>query len=151
MMQFLMTMPMLMSLPLLAQVSPLVPLSSMNVREMVAPAAPAASGVALGDKSPAVVPGRAMYRWSVAALVAANALDVASSWKGREINPVVGGSTGQFGIASVAIKSGLVTTALVIQHISLRHHPERYKQMAWTNFVVSGFLGAVAIHNEAIQ
>ena len=149
MMQFLMVM--LLSLPLLAQVSPLVPFSSMNVREMVAPAAPAASGVALRDIAPAPVPGRAMYGWSVAALVAANALDVASSWHGREINPVVGGSAGQFGIASVAIKSGLVTTALMIQHISLRHRPERYKQMALTNFVVSGFLGAVAIHNEAIR
>ena len=96
MMQFLMVM--LLSLPLLAQVSPLVPFSSMNVREMVAPAAPAASGAALRDIAPAAVPGRATYGWSIAALVAANALDVASSWHGREINPVVGGSAGQFGV-----------------------------------------------------
>jgi hypothetical protein len=148
-MQFLMVM--LLCLPLLAQVSPLVPFSSMNVREMVAPAAPAASAVALRDRALAPVPGHAMYRWSIVSLVAANALDVVSSWHGREVNPVVGGSAGQFGIASVAIKSGLVTTALVIQHISLGHRPERYKQMAWTNFVVSGFLGAVAIHNEAVR
>ncbi len=78
-------------------------------------------------------------------------MDTVSSWKGIEANPVVGGSGSQFGYTSMAIKSGLVATSLVIQHVALRHRPDLYKKMAWLNFATSGVLGAVAVHNVEVR
>jgi hypothetical protein len=91
-----------------------------------------------------------MYGWSVAALVAANVADVASSWSQTEANPVLG-RTAQFGIGSMAIKSGLVGTTLAIEYLALRHRPDFRKRLAWLNFGASGALGAVAAHNISLR
>jgi hypothetical protein len=92
-----------------------------------------------------------LYRWSVAAVLAANAGDVATSWRNREANPLIAGPSTQFGLTSVAIKSGLVGTSLLIQHVMLRHRPELAKRLAWMNFVTSGALGGVAAHNASLR
>jgi hypothetical protein len=102
-----------------------------------------------GDRNPAS--GVALYRWSVATVLAANTLDVASSWRNREANPFVAGPTTQFGVTSMAIKSGFVGASLLMQHFVLRHHPEAAKRMAWMNFVTSGVLGGVAAHNMSLR
>lgn len=95
--------------------------------------------------------GRNFYRWSVAAVAAANAADAVSSWKAQEANPLVAGTGTRFGIESLAIKSGFVATSLLIQHIALRHRPDWYKRMAWMNVVTAGALGQVARHNSSLR
>src|SRR5689334_13204323 len=89
--------------------------------------------VNLGVK-PDVTSSRTLYRWSVAAVIGANAADVASSWKGREANPVLAGPGTQFGVTSVAVKSGFVAASLLVQHTVLRHRPDLYKKLSWINF-----------------
>ena len=100
---------------------------------------------------PPVSAGRNLYRWSVAAVVAANAADIASSWRGQEANPVVAGGGSQFGMRSVAIKSGFVATSLLVQNVVLRHRPDLHKRMAWLNFATAGVLGGVARHNYSVR
>ena len=93
----------------------------------------------------------ALYRWSMVTLLAANAADVASSWRNTEANPVIAAPAAQFGLTSVAIKSGFVGASLVLQHVVLRHRPDAAKRLAWMNFVSSGVLGGVAAHNIRLR
>ncbi len=94
---------------------------------------------------------RVLYRWSVATVLAANVADATSSWQNREANPLVAGPTAQFGMTSVAIKSGFVGVSLLMQHFVLRHNPGAAKRLAWMNFATSGVLGGVALHNASLR
>ncbi len=157
----------LLSFPVLAQVSQTSPATPLNqVAAVTTPVAspfvnpsvatpavstPAASQIGLKDPSRQERPGLNLYRWSVASVLAANAADVATSWSSSEANPVVAGGGGQFGATSIAIKSGLVGTSLLIQHFTLRHRPDLYRRMAWMNFITTGVLGGVAAHNASLR
>lgn len=92
-----------------------------------------------------------LYRWSVVTLLAANASDAASSWQKREANPLVAGSATQFGMTAIAIKSGFVGASLLVQHFVLRNRPDLAKRMAWMNFVSSGALAGVSVHNSRLR
>ena len=83
-------------------------------------------------------PGRTMYGWSIAAVLGANAADAATSWRAQEANRALAGNGSQFGVASLAIKSGFVGTSM-------------YKRMAWMNFITAGVLGGVASHNMNVR
>jgi hypothetical protein len=139
------------SFPALAQVDRLVPVQPVRIAEMTA--LPAISGRDMGTqrlerRDP---PGRTLYRWSIAAVVAANAADVASSWSQQEANPVIAGGGAQFGASSMAIKTGFVAASLVIQHVALRHRPDLYKKLSWLNFGTAGVLGGVANYNMRVR
>jgi len=134
-------------LPALAQVNSILPSKPVNIREMAAPSASETAKMNLG----AGMPGRTLYRWSIAAAIAGNAADVASSWHQQEANPLVAGGGAQFGVTSIAIKSGFVATSLVIQHIALRHRPDLYRKLAWLNFGTAGVLGGVAKYNMGLR
>ena len=138
------------ALPVAAQVNPILPQTSVNIGEMTAPPA-IRSKAGTRELGQEAGPGRVLYGWSVAAVLTANAADVASSWNALEANRVVAGPGTQFGYTSVAIKSGFVATSLLIQHLALRHRPDLYKKLAWMNFVTSGVLGGVATHNMGVR
>ena len=141
----------LLSFPVLAQVTPLLPVGPVNIGDMTA--APAVSRLETGTRTVegTVLPGRNLYRWSIAAVVAANAADVASSWSKQEANPVIGGGGAQFGASSMAIKTGFVAASLVIQHVALRHRPDLYKKLSWLNFGTAGVLGGVSNYNMRMR
>lgn len=138
-------------LPALAQANSILPSKPVNIGEMTAPPAISGSEAATINLEKAGPPGRTLYRWSIAAALAANVADIASSWSLQEGNPVVAGGGSQFGVTSVAIKSGFVATSLVIQHIALRHRPDLYKKLAWLNFGTAGVLGGVAHYNSGLR
>jgi hypothetical protein len=138
------------ALPGLAQVASLLPSKPVSIGEMAPPAASGFNAVTISAEKPGP-PGRALYRWSIAAALAANVADIASSWSQQEANPVVAGGGTQFGVTSIAIKSGFVATSLVIQHIALRHRPDLYKKLAWLNFGTAGVLGGVAKCNSGLR
>jgi len=139
------------SMSVFAQLTPLLPLQPVNIGEMTA--APAVSRLANGTRmvERRDQPGRTLYRWSIAAVVAANAADVASSWSQQEANPVIAGGGAQFGATSMAIKTGFVAASLVIQHVALRHRPDLYKKLSWLNFGTAGVLGGVANYNMRVR
>jgi hypothetical protein len=93
--------------------------------------------------------GRAIYRWSLVTLLAANGADAVTSWQRPEVNPILG-SSGRFDGTSVAIKAGMVGATLLVQHVILRHRPDLQRKMAWFNFTASGVLGAAAFYNSAL-
>jgi hypothetical protein len=101
------------------------------------------------DRAP--VPGRTIYRWSVAAVLTANAADAISGWGSLEANPFLAKPGGRFGPGSVALKSGFVGASLLLQHFALRQHPQWYRRIAWMNFITAGALGTVARHNVSIR
>jgi len=95
--------------------------------------------------------GRKLYRWSVATVVAANAVDVASSWRHPEANPFLAQPGSRFGLSSVALKAGFAGASLVIERFALRSNPKLYKKLAWLNFAIAGGLGFTARHNFSVH
>jgi hypothetical protein len=136
--------------PVMAQESPTVP-SALELANTAIPTPDSASKAWSRGLDQAAPPNRTLYRWSLATVLAANGADVASSWRNRDANPFVAGPTTQFGVTSVAIKSGFVGASLLIQHFVLRHRPEMAKRLAWMNFVSAGALGGVAAHNMSVR
>ena len=55
--------------------------------------------------------GRTVYSWSVASVVAANAADIATSWRLEEANLVVAASGGQFERRPSRSNRGFVATS----------------------------------------
>ena len=95
--------------------------------------------------------GRTLYRWSVAAVLAGNAADIASSWHRQEANPLLANPGSKFDVTSVALKSGFVGASLLLEYWALHHNPHLYKALAWMNFGVAGGLGAVVEHNVTVR
>ena len=136
--------------PVLGQNS-LLSTKPVNIGTMTAPPAVTGFAASTADLKKTVSPGRTLYHWSIAAMLAANVADVASSWSQQEANPLVAGGGAQFGTTSVAIKTGFVATSLLIQHVALRHRPDLYKKLAWMNFGTAGVLGGVAKYNMGVR
>jgi nitric oxide reductase large subunit len=89
---------------------------------------------------------------SVALVVAASALDVASSRGGVETNPLMRGRNGKFNTGravmwkSIAMGGMLATEALVV-----RRSPTSARSAAMANIVTAGTVSGLAIRNLKIQ
>jgi hypothetical protein len=108
-----------------------------------------AASLALG----AVVPSeprhsRKLWWASVAAVVVASTLDARSSWGKPELNPLLAGSGGQFGVRSLAVKSALTGGSLTALWLILRRHPGFEGPAAATNTGLAAFSLAAAVHNS---
>lgn len=89
-------------------------------------------------------------RWwvaSVAALLGAHAVDVASSYGRQETNPLLRSGSGRFDARSMGIKMGIVGGVLAVQCLALRKAPEAHRTLAITNFVGAGAMAAIAARN----
>ena len=95
--------------------------------------------------------GQKLYRWSVAAVVAGNAMDVASSWRRPEANPLLSKPGSQFGSRSVAIKAGFAGASLLIERWAVRSNPRLYRKFAWLNIAIAGGLGVTATYNFTLH
>ena len=109
-----------------------------------------ASRYSLPRETPSYSRDRSLFMASVAALAAANAADLATSWGRREGNPFLASSNSQFGPQSAALKGAFTGVSLVIQWFALRHNPRLYRGLAWTNFTLAGGISAVAIRNTTV-
>src|SRR5262249_51890932 len=87
----------------------------------------------------------AVWQISVAALAAASAADVHSSWGRLEANPVLAGPNGRFGMQGVALKSAIAGGVVAAQYLMLRNHPKASKYGAWVNFGMAGVISAAAV------
>ena len=96
----------------------------------------------------AAIPARqTLWKASLAAVVAASALDAHSSWRKQEANPLLANGAGQFGTRGVALKGAITAGALGAQWLILRNRPEARRVATLTNFGVAAAYGAVAVHN----
>lgn len=86
----------------------------------------------------------AVFKWSLAALMAGNAADGVSSWQRPEMNPILGP---QFNSRAVAIKFGIVGATALLERALVKKHPELAKGFAVANFTAAGVFTGVAIRN----
>lgn len=96
--------------------------------------------------------GARLWRASIVAVAAANAMDVHSSWGKHELNPTLAGPDGRFGGQGALLKLGLQGSLLGIEYLFTRHHPSGrlYRALAVLNFGVAAGIGSVAAHNYTI-
>lgn len=95
---------------------------------------------------------RKTYRWSVVALGAATAADMASSFKfshdgQREANSFLASGNGGYGTKGAAIEAGMVGASLLVQHYLVKRHPGLRVPLAITNYAVAGFQVFNVRHN----
>lgn len=85
---------------------------------------------------------------SVVAVVAGSAVDAHSSWGRQELNPLLRGANGEFGMKAVAIKAAIAGGVVGAQYLMLRKNPHAAKYAAIANFGMAGAFGGVAVYNH---
>ena len=96
--------------------------------------------------------GQRLWRASVAALAAANAMDVHSSWNKHELNSTLAGAGGTFGAQGALLKLGMQGGLVGIEYLLTRRHPSSrlYRAVSFINFGVAAGIGSVAAHNYTV-
>ena len=91
------------------------------------------------------------WKLSLMPLIASQALDSASSYGMRELNPALANPNGQFGMKSASIKLGAIGALVGVEYLVIRRHPgaaSAFAKLNWaTGIVTTGF----AAHNFAIR
>ena len=90
----------------------------------------------------------AFFKWSLAALLAGNATDSATSWGGSELNPALGR---QFDARSAAIKFGLAGAVIGVEVFAVHERPALARPLGLVNFGLAGALGAETIRNVEVR
>jgi hypothetical protein len=97
---------------------------------------------------------QASYRtWkiSLAPVVASQALDVASSYGMRELNPVLAGPDGRFGARGAGIKLSATAGLLGIEYLIVRKYPRSASVFSKINWSASAMTTGFAAHNFSIR
>lgn len=99
--------------------------------------------------------GRALWKWSLAAYGAANALDIISSTglhNGHETNSLLTNSTGNFDVGkAIAVKGGVFAGTAVAEYLLIRKWPRLIKLFSVVNFGWSAAETGVAAHNFTLR
>jgi hypothetical protein len=94
-----------------------------------------------------------MKAWeiSLVPLVSSQALDAASSYGMRELNPLLASSNGGFEMKATSIKLGVTAAIVGVEYLIVRKYPRSTRvisKLNWTSGIVTtGF----AVHNFAIK
>jgi len=91
------------------------------------------------------------WKLSIAPVFASQALDVASSYGMRELNPVLAGPDGRFGAQGAGIKIGSTAAILGIEYLIVRKHTRAGRIFFKINWSVSIVTTGFAAHNFAIR
>lgn len=92
------------------------------------------------------------WKISVGLLIAANALDVASSQRGVELNPLLRNSAGQFDNAKgIGLKTAIFGPLILGEWLVIRHHPNWTPKFTFMNLGVAGAFEGIAIHNATVR
>jgi len=95
----------------------------------------------------------AMKAWKISLipLVSSQALDAASSYGMRELNPLLASSNGGFEMKATSIKLGATAAIVGVEYLIVRKYPRStpvISKLNWTSGIVTtGF----AVHNFAIK
>ena len=90
---------------------------------------------------------RRQWAISLAPLFASEALDAASSYGMRELNPLLAGSDGGFGMKATGMKFGVVGALAGAEYFIVRKHPASAKFFTIVNWVTAGATTGLAVHN----
>jgi hypothetical protein len=94
---------------------------------------------------------RRQWAISLAPLFASEALDAASSYGMRELNPLLAGSNGGFGMKAAGIKFGVVGALAGAEYFMVRKHPASAKFFTIVNWVTAGATTGLAVHNFGLH
>jgi hypothetical protein len=99
-----------------------------------------------------LLPAQKLWRVSVAALAAVNAMDVQSSWHKHELNSTLADANGTFGAQGALIKLGMQGGLVGVEYLLTRHRPSArlYRAVSIINFGVAAGIGSVAGHNYTV-
>ncbi len=88
-------------------------------------------------------------RWlvSLAPLVASESFDAASSWGLRELNPVLAGPDGRFGMKATSIKFGVIGGLIGAEYLLVKKFPAWAKFFTVVNYTTAGITTGLAVHN----
>ena len=96
---------------------------------------------------------RKLWLISIFGLYAANYVDVHTSRHKFEANPILRGPDGRLSSAkALTLKFTIASAAVLTEYLVSRRSssPEPYWTSATANFVATGLLGAVAVHNARV-
>jgi hypothetical protein len=91
------------------------------------------------------------WKLSLAPVLAGQALDASSSWGMRELNPVLAGSDGRFGMKSATVKLGVTGALIGVEYLILKAHPRAARVLTKLNWAAGIASGGIAVHNLAIR
>jgi hypothetical protein len=97
-------------------------------------------------------PATRFWKFSLACVAAANALDVNSSWGKHELNGILRSPDGTFGARGTMIKMSFQSGFLATEFLIIRHDPRgtRHRLAAWINLAAGAAIAAVAAHNFGV-
>jgi hypothetical protein len=92
-------------------------------------------------------------RWklSLAPVFASQALDLASSYGMRELNPMLASADGRFGAKGAGLKLGASAGLLGVEYLIVRKYPQSARVFTKINWPVSIVTAGFAAHNFAIR
>lgn len=119
---------------------------------------PAAQGYVRSTASPGLLPierenprSIRLFRLSVVALAAANAVDASSSWGKYERNSALAGNGGIFDQRSLLLKAGIMGAMVATQYIFARGSGKARRIATIMNFSTAAVYGATAVHNFRVR
>jgi len=95
--------------------------------------------------------GQKAWKVSFAALAAGTTLDAASSYGRPELNPVLAGPNGQFGVKGIAIKGGITVGIFLVERYILKRHPDMERTFTTLNYSVGATYTSTAIRNWGLK
>jgi hypothetical protein len=95
----------------------------------------------------------AMRSWkiSLAPLVGSQALDAASSYGMRELNPLLASSNGGFEMKATSIKLGVTGALVGVEYLIVRKYPRSTRVISKLNWTTGIVTTGFAVHNYAIK
>ena len=84
---------------------------------------------------------------SLAPLFASEALDAASSYGMRELNPLLAGSNGGFGMKATVLKFGVAGALAGVEYVLVKKYPRSAKFFTVVNWSTAGVTSGLAMHN----
>jgi hypothetical protein len=88
---------------------------------------------------------------SLAPLVGSQALDAASSYGMRELNPLLASSNGGFEMKAVSIKLGVTGALVGVEYLIVRKYPRSARVISKLNWTTGIVTTGFAVHNYAIK
>jgi hypothetical protein len=91
------------------------------------------------------------WKFSLAPVIAGQALDVASSYGMRELNPMMASQDGRFGMKGASIKIGVSAAMLGAEYLIIRRNPSSSRLLTKLNWAAGFVTIGFATHNFAIK
>lgn len=95
--------------------------------------------------------GLRSWKMSLVPMLAAQGLDIASSYGMRELNPLLASADGRFGGKATGIKLGSAVAVVGIEYLIVKKWPGAARMFSKLNWGSAVLTGAVAAHNYAIK